>query len=97
MNAGVCKLKLHLPDNHSLKEKRRVVKSLMSKLRNQFNISIAEVEDNNLWQIATIGISCVSNSNIHVDDTLNSVMDFIRQYYPELEIIEHDTEIMHGF
>jgi uncharacterized protein YlxP (DUF503 family) len=97
MNAGICKLKIHLPENHSLKEKRRIIKSMMSRLRNQFNISIAEVDDHDLWQIATLGISCVSNSNMHVDDTVSNILNYVQQNYPELEIIDHEIEIMHGF
>lgn len=97
MNAGVCKFKIHIPDNHSLKEKRRIVKSIMSKLRNQYNISIAEVDDHELWQIATLGMSCISNSNSHVDEIFNNILNFIRQNYPEIEIVDYDIEIMHGF
>jgi uncharacterized protein YlxP (DUF503 family) len=97
MNAGIFKIKIHLPENHSLKEKRRIVKSLMSRLRNQYNISIAEVDDHDLWQIATLGISCISNRNNHVDQTVNNIIKYIEQNYPELEIVHHEIEIMHGF
>ena len=96
MNTGICKIKLHLPANQSLKEKRRIVKSIISRLRNQFNISIAEVDDHDLWQLATLGISCVSNHNQHVDETLTKVMNFIVQNYPVLEIVDQDVEIIHG-
>jgi uncharacterized protein YlxP (DUF503 family) len=96
MNTGLCKLKLHLPENQSLKEKRRVLKSITSRLRNQFNISIAEVGDYDLWQSTCIGISCVSNNNQHVDEVLNKIMNYIAQNYPELEIVDHDMEIIHG-
>ena len=97
MNAGIFKIKIHIPENHSLKEKRRIVKSLMSRLRNQYNISIAEVDDHDLWQMATLGISCISNSNNHVDQTINNIIKYIEQNYPELEIVNHEIEIMHGF
>ena len=97
MNTGVCKIKLHIPGNQSLKDKRRVLKSITSRLRNQFNISIAEVDDHDLWQIATIGISCVSNHNQHVDEILSKVLNFIVQNYPELEIVDQETEIYQGF
>jgi len=97
MNAGICKIKLHLPDNNSLKGKRRIIKSIISRLRNQYNISIAEVEDQDLWQVATIGISCVSNSHGHVGDTISAILSFIRDNYPEVEVVDHDTEVMQGF
>jgi uncharacterized protein YlxP (DUF503 family) len=96
MNTGICKLKLHIPESNSLKDKRRIVKSVIARLKNQFNISIAEVEDNELWQVATLGISCVSTHEQHVDETLNHVMEFIVQNYPTLEIVDHEIEILHG-
>lgn len=95
MNAAVCKIKIHLPDNHSLKDKRQIIKSVISRIRNQFNVSIAEVEDQDLWQLATIGISCVGNS--HIDETIANVLKYIEQNYPDIEVIDHETEIMQGF
>jgi uncharacterized protein YlxP (DUF503 family) len=96
MHTGVCKIKLHLPGIQSLKGKRRVVKSIISRLGSQFNISIAEVDDQDLWQLATLGVACVSNHNQHVDETLSKVVNFIAQNYPELEIVDHEIEILHG-
>jgi uncharacterized protein YlxP (DUF503 family) len=96
MNTGVCKLKLHIPENQSLKDKRRIVKSIISRLRNQYNISVAEVDDHDLWQLATLGISCVSNNGQHVDETITKIINFIVQNYPELEIVSQETEIIHG-
>ena len=96
MNTGVCRIKLHIPRNQSLKQKRRVIKSITARLRNQYNISISEVDDQDLWQIATLGISCVSNNSNLIDETLTKVVNYIVQNYPELEIIERDVEIIHG-
>ena len=93
MNVGVCKLKIHIPESQSLKDKRSVVKSITARLQNQFNISIAEVDDNELWQIATIGVACVSNNNHRVDEILNSVIAVIEHNYPTIEIIEKETDI----
>ncbi len=96
MNVGVCRIKLHIPDSGSLKDKRRIVKSVVSRLRNQYNISIAEVDDQDLWQLVTLGITCVSNHNQHVDEILSKVVSFITSNYPELEIVDHQTEILTG-
>jgi uncharacterized protein YlxP (DUF503 family) len=96
MNTGLCKIKLHIPENQSLKDKRRVVKSIIFRLRNHYNISIAEVDDNDLWQIATLGISCVSNNDQLVDEIMTSIINFIAHNYPELEIVNQETEILHG-
>lgn len=96
MNTGICKIQLHLPENQSLKDKRRIVKSLISRLRNQYNISVAEVDDHDLWQLTTLGISCVSNHDQHVDETITRIINFIAQNYPELEIVNQEIEIIHG-
>ena len=96
MNTGICRIKLHLSQSQSLKDKRRIVKSIISRLRSQYNISIAEVDDQDLWQLVTLGIACVSNHNQHVDEILSKVVNFIVNNYPELEIIDHQTEIFSG-
>jgi uncharacterized protein len=93
VNVGVCKLKIHIPESQSLKDKRSVVKSLTSRLQNQFNISVAEVDDHELWQMATIGIACVSNHNYRVDEVIDSVVSTIERDYPTVEIIEKEIEV----
>jgi uncharacterized protein YlxP (DUF503 family) len=94
MNAGICRIKLHLSESQSLKDKRRIVKSITSRLRSQYNISIAEVDDQDLWQLVTLGIACVSNQNQHVDETLSKAIGFITKNYPELEIVDQEIEIL---
>jgi uncharacterized protein YlxP (DUF503 family) len=96
MNAGICRIKLHLLESRSLKDKRRTVKSIMARLRSQYNISIAEVADQDLWQLVTLGVACVSNHNRHVDETLSKVIGFITSNYPELEIVDQEIEILSG-
>jgi len=96
MNTGICKVKLHLRESQSLKDKRRILKSIVSRLRNQYNVSIAEVDDQDLWQLATLGVTCVSNHNQHVDETLSKVMNFIVHNYPDLEVVNHEIEILRG-
>ena len=95
MNATVCKIKIHLPDNHSLKGKRQIIKSIISRVRNQFNVSIAEVENQDLWQLATLGIASVGNN--HSDETIANILKYIEQNYPDIEVVDHETEIMQGF
>ena len=96
MITGICRIRIYLPGNESLKEKRRVVKSILARVRNQFNISIAETDDLELWQMATLGMSCVSNSNHHADEVISKAINYIEQSYPELEIVEQETEIISG-
>ena len=93
MNVGVCKVTLRLPENHSLKGKRRILNSLSSRVRNKFNVSVAEVDDNEVWQLATLGITCVSNSGRHTDEVLQSVLAYIESGREDLEVValEQDT------
>ena len=94
MHVGVCKVTLRLPENHSLKGKRRVVNSLSSRLRNRFNVSVAEVEDNEAWQIATLGITCVSNSSRHTDEVLQNVLGYIEGSREDVEVVAVELDAM---
>ena len=97
MNVGVCKLTLRLPENQDLKGKRRVISSLSSRIRNKFNVSIAEVGDNDSWQSAVLGITCVSNSLKHSDEVLNHVVNYIESSREDLEIVEFELDTLTGF
>ena len=97
MIVGVCKITLRLPENQSLKGKRRVVSSLCSRIRNKFNVSIAEVDDNDAWQIATLGITCVSNSGQHAEQTLDAVVSYIESSRQDVELLECQVEAISGY
>ena len=93
MKVGVCKLKIHIPGSRSLKDKRSVVKSLVMRLQKHFNISVAEVDDHDLWQMATIGLACVSNHNNRVDEIISAAINLIERDFPTIEIVEKETEL----
>ena len=61
MPIGVLTLELHLPDAHSLKEKRMVVRSFKDRLRARFNVAVAELDHQDLWQRAVLGVVSISN------------------------------------
>ena len=92
MFVGVCTLELYIFSTNSLKQKRQVIKSIIERLKSRYNISIAEVEDNDKWQKSTIGFSCVSNSKNIVNDTINKVIGFIDND-ERVEIINIDMEM----
>lgn len=77
MVVGVCQLDLFLHENFSLKGKRQVLRSIIQRARRRFNISIAEVEDQDLWQKAVLGICAVGNDRQKVNSTLDQVIRFI--------------------
>ena len=90
---GVCKLDLRIPENHSLKEKRHVLRKLVDRVRNRFNVAISEVGDNDLWQRAQMGFCTVGNDRRHINSSLDKVIYFIEQMnlvemvHTEIEII----------
>jgi len=94
MNVGVCKVRLRLPENQSLKGKRRVIKSITGRVSSKFNVSVAEVDDNDRWQLATIGISFVSNDNRYTNEVLSRIVDFIVAGRFEVEVLDYNIEIL---
>ncbi len=93
MNVAVCTLTIRLPENHSLKGKRQVIHSMTARLQNRFRVSAAEVDGLGLWQMSTVGISCVSNRADHARETVDAVIKFVVQNYPEVELVDSRVEI----
>lgn len=93
MVIGLCHLELLLHGNFSLKGKRQVIKSVVERARQRFNISIAEVEDQDLWQKAVLGICTVSNDRQRVNSILDQVLDFIENTQLA-EVSDSQIEIM---
>ena len=94
MHAGTCKIELYLPMNQNLNGKRRIVKSLCEQIRSRFNVSVSEIENNELWKIATIGIAIISNKIIVLNQTFDQIFSFIESSNHDLNIISHDIEII---
>jgi len=97
MNVGVCKVSLRLPENQSLKGKRRVLKSITTRVASKFNVAVAEVDNEDVWQLATLGICCVSNNSRHTNEVLSKVVDFIVNSHFDVEILDYQIEIMPVF
>jgi len=81
MIVGICTIELRLAENHDLKGKRRVLKSLKDRVRNRFNVSIAEIGDLDAWQRSTIGVACVSKDRDQVESTLAHVASCIEDLH----------------
>lgn len=94
MVIGVCKIVLMLDEAFSLKEKRHIVKSIIERLKSRFNISAAEVELNDKWKNAVIGIVCVSNDTGHADSMLSSVVSFVENDGRAV-LVDVSTETIH--
>lgn len=74
---AICTVKIHAPWVHSLKEKRMVVKSICAKVHNKFNISIAEVDEQDIYQVIVLGFAAVAGDTCHGDSIIDNVVNFI--------------------
>jgi uncharacterized protein len=97
MNVGVCKIDLRIPENDNLKGKRMVVQSIISRVRDKFHVSVAEVENGDKWQIATIGVCCVSNDGRHVNEMIDRIVNYIETTRLDAEVIGCETEFITVF
>lgn len=93
MFVGTLEIKLRAVWVSSLKEKRMVIKSLINKVKNKFNVSISEVDNQDNHKILTIGIACVSNDTVQIDSILDNVINFI-EANSEAEIFDIDKSII---
>ncbi len=93
MTIGTAAIKIHLPWVHSLKEKRMVVRSLTAKVRNQFNVSIAEIEEQDIHQIMVLGLAAVAGDRALADSIIDNVINFIESN-TEGEIVSVEREII---
>ena len=93
MVIGICQLHLRIPEIHSLKEKRHVVRKLIDRVKHRFNVAISEVGDNDLWQRCQIGICTVGNDRRFVNSSLDKIIDFVEEMYLA-EVIEKEIEII---
>lgn len=93
MIIGTCQVDLLIADNRSLKGKRKVIKSIKDRVRSRFNVSIAEVDHQEEWQRATLGIACVSNDIRLVDSVLNKVVNLI-ETSSDATLIDYQIEIL---
>mgnify|MGYP002837559702 CR=1 FL=1 len=89
----VGEVQLHLPESQSLKDKRQVVKSLKDRVRNRFNVSIAEVDYVDLWQRCAIGIAVVSTTREHAEETLSTAVHFI-EADGRAQLLEFTSEVV---
>jgi uncharacterized protein YlxP (DUF503 family) len=98
MNVAVCVVTLSLIDTHSLKEKCGVIQSLMTRLRARYNVSLAEVEAQDDFQQAVLGLSCINTAASHAQETVDSAVRFIEsEIVGRAEVVDVQTEVLGGF
>ena len=90
---GLCTVELFIADSQSLKEKRRVLSGLKDRLQHKFNLSVAEVDGQDLWQKAVLGLACVANDGRYVNQVLDQALNLIRSN-PAVEIVQSRVELL---
>jgi hypothetical protein len=90
MTVGIARLTLFLPEVHSLKEKRMVLRRVKDRARQKFNLAIAEVGEHDIWQRARLGVAVLGNGRRFVDSALDEVVRFVRG---EVEVTDVEREL----
>ena len=94
MVVGVAKLRLRLPENHSLKGKRKVMKRICERLRHRFNLAVAEIDSQDLWQAGEVGIVTVGNQGSYVNSKLDKAVNFVEDLRLA-EVLDVQIELIH--
>lgn len=90
---GLCTVELFISDSQSLKDKRQVLHSLKDRLHGKFNLSVAEVDGQDLWQKAVLGMACVANDGSRVNQVLEQALNLIRGV-PAVEVVRTKLELL---
>jgi hypothetical protein len=93
MFVGLLQLDLMIPESGSLKEKRFVLKSIKTRIRNKFNVSVAEVDHLEKWQRTVLGIALVCNERKFIDKTMNQILNLVDDD-ADMQILEHQLEVL---
>jgi uncharacterized protein len=94
MVVGTCELVFRLPDNHSLKGKRQVSRSIVQRIRNRFNVSVAEIADLDRWQSLAIGVTCATNDSRHANEIMSKVVDYAEDHNGGAVLASHRIEVL---
>ncbi|MCD6288627.1 MAG: DUF503 domain-containing protein [Candidatus Hydrogenedentes bacterium] len=90
---GLLQIELAIPGNRSLKDKRRVIASIKGRIRSKFNVSVAEVDLNDVWDAALLAVTCVANESAVIHQMLSKVVDTIESHH-EVAIVDYVIEIL---
>ncbi len=91
---GILILELRLPANASLKGKRSLLKPLIARIRREFNVSVAEVDAQDTWQRAVLGVACISASADYAHGLLQAVAHAVESWRLDVELVDYDIEMI---
>ena len=90
---GICTLRLSIPENSDLKGKRRVLQSVIAHLRSAFNVSVAEVAEQDKWQLATLGIAAIANDRSYVHGLLTKAVSKVEAMRLDAIVLDYEIDI----
>ena len=93
MAIGLLTLDIYVPESHSLKDKRQVLRSLKDRLRGRFNVAVAELDNHDNWQRAQVGVVSISNNAAHLEQSLRTVLSDAEELLGR-DLAGHDLEIL---
>jgi uncharacterized protein YlxP (DUF503 family) len=94
MYVAVCQMTLHIGASASLKDKRQVVRSVLQRVRNQFEVAAAEVASQESWQLATLGLSYVSGNAQHAQEVIERAARYVEESRPDVDVTDVQIEVM---
>jgi len=93
MTIGILRLEIFIHDSNSLKAKRMVLHSIKQRLRNSFNVAVAQIDDEDKWQKATIAVVGVERDRKNMNSTLSKIIDFV-EGFGNINLINHEMELI---
>jgi len=93
MVVGILSIKVVMRSSRSLKDKRRIIKSLKDRIRNKFNVSVSEIEDQDNHKCSKIGVAMMGTDRQYVNSRLSSIMGFFR-FFPQIELVDYELDLI---
>ena len=93
MPVGLLTLELHMPEAHSLKDKRQILRSLKERLRRHFNVAVAELDFQDIWNSSVVGVVTLSNAEQHVEESLQMVLAEAYKILGPV-LVSHDVDLL---
>ncbi len=94
LTVGVLRFVLHLPESGSLKFKRQVVSGLLRRMRQELKVAVAEVGEQDRWQLAEVAVTCVSGESRHADEMLSKALLFVERHADGTQVADVKTELI---
>ncbi len=94
MVIGIVTIELHIPMIDSLKAKRSVIRPIIARLRSEYNVSVAEVGQQDSWRNAVLGVACVSSDKDYAHGLLTKVVESVERWRLDVELVDYEIELI---